>query len=60
MIRLSHSQHGCPFEPRSWDLQSTRLGYRCGNAYLLGLSPISLDEFSANSLANPLVSGSAM
>ena len=60
MILLSHSQLGCPFEPRSWDLQSTRLGCRCGNSYLIGLSPIPLDKFSTNSFANPLVSGSAM
>ena len=60
MILLSHTQLGCPFEPRYWDLQSTRLGCRCGNSYLIGLSPIPLDEFSTNSLANPLVSGSAM
>ena len=60
MILLSHSQLGCPFEPRSWDLQSTRLGSRCGNSYFIGLSLIPLEEFSTNFLANPLVSESAM
>ena len=60
MILLSHTQLGCPFEPRSWDLQSTRLGRLSGNSYLIGVSSILLDEVSTSSLANPLVSGSAM
>ena len=52
-------QLGCPFEPRSWDLQSTRLGFYCIEFYFMGFSPILLDDLSTNSLFNPLVSGSA-
>ena len=57
MILMSHKQLGCPL---NLDLQSTKLGCRCGNSYLIGLSLIPLDEFLTNSLAKPLVSGFAM
>ena len=53
-------QLGCPFEPRSWDLQSTRLDFHCIDFYFMGFSPIPLDDLSTNSLFNPLVSRSAM
>ena len=60
MILRSHTQLGCHFEPRSWDLQSTKIVCLRGNSYLIGLSTNPLEEFLTNSLDNPLVSGSAM
>ena len=42
---------GCPFEPRSWDLQSARLGCHPRDFYVIGFNPIPLDEHAVYSLS---------
>lgn len=55
---MNHSA-SLPIEPRSWDLQSTRLGYH-QIIHFIGFSPISLDVYITCSLDNPFVKGTAM
>ena len=57
---IKYLQLGCPFEHRSWDLQSTKLGFHSISLFFQRLKSHSYQRLSTNSLFKPLVSRSAI